>query len=431
MNLRTAQSDFNQEENVIVVTSYPEVVGKSLSNISGVATYSFHMLPSFTALLNKSDRNLIIIADKIGGKNSHRLENENSLLLRVWQRKSLGVFREILNAIGKFTKVKKILFHFEFNMFADAYVTGLLPWYLFILKLRGKEVTILMHQVVEDLSNLSGHLNIKRGSLRMLTLSFLLNTYTKLLCLSSSKIIVHDEVLKQRLKKIVKKEVFVVPHGLGEYTHVADQNTSREHLEIKKSKFVVLCFGFLTWYKGSDWIVDEFINYFKRTKDTSVQLILAGGKSATLSGHSNYDAYYDSLVNKVLAYPTIKITGYIPESEVKYYYGASDIVVLPYRFQMSASGPFSIGLSMERPFLLSENLKGVLYTEDIKYAMEEFNLNERDLLFKLEDRSFFAKIIKLINNKREITTLKKLSTQISKERQWKKVVNKFLYILDA
>lgn len=428
--MNTAQNktieEFNQEGNFIVVTPYPVMKDGKMYNVTGVATYSYHLTPHLAEHLNKIGKKLIILCDK--KDNNSQVVQDNVLIIPVWDRGDKKIYSQILRGLGLFNKVSNVLIHFEFNMYGEAFTTGFFP--LFLLRIRKKNTTLLLHQVAKDLTSLQGHLGI-RNKIKLKILDFLHHWFYYFLLKFSDKIIVHDQVLKERLLGISKKTVFVVPHGLGEYQNNCALIDARETLGIKKKSFVVLCFGFLTWYKGSDWIVDKVIEFNKKFGKTNLELIMAGGPSANLKDKDFYKVFYDDLLEKIKPYENIRITGFISDEEVHYYYCSSDVVVLPYRTQMSASGPFAVAMSFDRPFLLSKNLSGVLETYDIKKAMSEIGFESSDLLFDMEGNDFFKKLSLLQEDKKKLKKMALLSAKVAEARQWKNISEKFVTIVDA
>jgi glycosyltransferase involved in cell wall biosynthesis len=418
--------EFNKEGNFIVVTPYPVIKDGKMYNVTGVATYSYHLTPHLSAHLKKIGKKLIILCDK--KDNNKEIVEDNILILPIWERGSRGIYSQIKQGLKIFNKVSNVLIHFEFNMYGEALITGRFP--LLLLRIRKKNITLLLHQVAKDLTSLQGHLGID-NKVKLKILDFLHHWFYYFLLKFSDKIIVHDQILKERLLKISKKIVFVVPHGLGEYQNNCALIDARDYLGIKKNCFVILCFGFLTWYKGSDWIVDKIIEFNKKYGKTNIELIMAGGPSANLKDMDFYKKYYDGLMEKVKPHNNIKITGFVPDEEVHYYYCSADVVVLPYRTQMSASGPFAVAMSFDRPFLLSKNLSGVLETYDIKKAMSEIGFEHDDLLFNMKGEDFFNKLSLLQEDKKTLKKMALLSGKIAQARQWENISEKFVTIIDA
>jgi glycosyltransferase involved in cell wall biosynthesis len=290
----------------------------------------------------------------------------------------------------------------------------------------------LLHQVVENLSELSQHINLKEGSIKLRLLQLFLRNFYIFVLLTANKVVVHDEILKQRLIRMRKREVHVIPHGQGEYKDVCAIINARQHLNIPKNDFVILCFGFVTWYKGTDWIVKKFLEFYKLNPElTNVRLILAGGESANLRDKPHYQRFYADVVANAKKSPYILHTGFVSDQDVPYYFCASDVAVLPYRTQMSASGPLAIALSFNRPFLLSESIKGLLETFDIKDEMAKLQLKSDDILFNMNNNSLFEKIYNLVSNKGELELLSRLSSAIREKRDWKVTSSMFIEVIDA
>ena len=412
-----------------MISGYPHEKEGSFANVNGVSTYTYHLAPYLQEHLKKIGKSLIIIADKSKNESNEFLTQGNgALIYRCWEKNSKNVYKQILLGISKFNRVNNIFIHFEFNLYGDGFMTGLFP--LFLFSLRDKNTTLLLHQVAEDLTSLSGHLGIK-SAVKLKFLDFIHHRFYWFLLNLSDKVIVHDQILKERLLKISQKPVFVVPHGLGEYKDNCLILKARDHLKIDSKDFVILCFGFLTWYKGSDWIIDRFAEFYRKTSDESIKLVMAGGESANLKDKTYYKSYYRSVLDKSKSSPNISITGFIEDKAVPYYFCSADLVILPYRTQMSASGPFAVALSFDRPFLLSENLKGVLETYDVKEKMEEIGLTYNDLVFSLEGDSFFKKIAELAQNPQKIEKMAKLASSLKVIRDWDPISARFLSIIDA
>jgi hypothetical protein len=125
------------------------------------------------------------------------------------------------------------------------------------------------------------------------------------------------------------------------------------------------------------------------------------------------------------ASPFIQITDFVPEESIALYYLAADIVVLPYRTFMSSSGPLSIALSFNKPFLFSENLKAILKTSDFKESIEKLNINPKDLCFSLEDDSFIEKTQKYRENKESLLKLENVSKKLHSARQFESIAKRY------
>ena len=430
----SAQNKFNKPGNIIIISNYPTFDEKGvMGNINGVSKYTYHLLPQLKIDMEKENRKVVVLADIPRGSKEECLEKDGILFVRCWRKDDLKVYKRLLSTLKYFKNVNKVFVHFEFNMFGNMFTTLLFPVFLKSLRNRHKNITLLLHQVVENLDELNGHLNVKPSSLKIGVLNYGIKRFYWMVLGIANKIIVHDSIFMERLSVIRRKNpVFIIPHGMIDNSEYCEATDPRERLGIKKTDFIILVFGFLTWYKGSDWIAKQFVKYYKKTGDESIKLILAGGRSANLKDRGFYQKYYFDLLNTIEGYPNIIHTGFIAEEDIKDYYCAADVSVFPYRTHMSASGPFSYALSFDRPFLISKEVSSILDTPDIKEMMIGLGVEKSDLTFSLNHPGdLFDKIGKLIESKKRRNLMSLLSERIKIEREWGRTAKKFLFVIDA
>jgi glycosyltransferase involved in cell wall biosynthesis len=421
---------YNLSTSLAIIANFPVSKAGELHNLTGVAWYTYNLAPNFKSRLAKSNRKLIIFAEKTSA-NEEVYEYDDMLIVRCWKKGDPLVFVALEESLSQFNHVKKVFLQFEFNMYGEAFTSGLFPFFVLFSKLKGRDVTLLLHQVLNDLKDLGDHLGLKKKTLKYYIYQTFFRKFFQLVVPWTGKTIVHDQFLKEKLQTMVKHPVFVVPLGLTNKAKVCSLIEARKALKIQKGDFVVLCFGFLTWYKGSDWIINKFVEFFNQTGDTKIKLIMAGGKSANLEGKRFYENYYDKLVARAQKSPNISITGYIKEENVAHYFCSADAVILPYRVHMSASGPFAHALAFDRPFLLSTELGSVLDTSDIQEIMYDMNITKKDLLFKLEGMDLFKKITQLVQSREQRQLRSTFSEKIKDARDWNIIAGKFLYLIDA
>lgn len=427
--LKPFLTEYNSQNSVIMISSYPAKKDRSIKYLNAVASYADHLTPELNNSLVAKGKKLIILAEVLDGEEVYK-ENE-VLVVRGWKRNSLFVFTQLMAVLSLFNNVSKVFLQFEFNMLGGASATGQLPLFLLTQKITGRDVTVLLHQVVENLGDLSGHIGVGKKSVKLFVLQSFLNIFYRLALITSGKIVVHDEILRTRLNRLMTtNKVYVIPHGLGEYKNTCSLFDARGKLGYSHDEFTILCFGFVTWYKGSDWVVDQVSEFIKSNPKEKVKLVIAGGESANLRTKPHYMKFYNDLKAKIDACPQITLTGFISDSDVQYYFCAADVVILPYRTQMSASGPLAVTLSFNKPFLLSDRLLGALETEDIKNAMKDLNMGTEEVSFSLEGSDFFEKIKALKSNESYLNVLSDLSSLVREQRDWTVVSKKFLEVIE-
>lgn len=140
-----------------------------------------------------------------------------------------------------------------------------------------------------------------------------------------------------------KKPAKAVQHPL--YDNFGDKipkETAREYLGINKDEKIILFFGFIRNYKGLDILLDAM----KELQHTTIKLLVAG---EFYEDRKSYDEQIEKLGIKD---KLILRTDFIPDSEVKYYLCAADMVVQPYR-NATQSGVTPLAYHFEKPMVVT------------------------------------------------------------------------------
>jgi len=410
-------------KNLVVISSYPPRGETHNKKIVGVASYTKNLLLSFA---KRGKVNINVLAENL--PNEEKFYKEDKINVhRVWKRDSFLIFPTLLKEII-FKKDAKILFEFEHAMFGSPIFCLPLPFFLLFLKvLLRRDVTFVFHQVISDINDLSGHINLNKNGVKAIFLNAFISIFYRSLLLSITNAVVFEDELKLRLKRFGnEKKIEVIPHGIEEFEEVLNQEKAREKLKIDKNKFVILNFGFLAWYKGSDLIINLFKSLPKE-KRNKIKLILAGGPNPNHVGKKYYDLYIKKIETDAKK-NGVEVTGFVPEEKIPAYFRAADLVVFPYRTFMSSSGPLSMALSFKAPFIVSEQLSGLLNSKDFKKALELSKLSPDDLIFKLTSESFTSKIEVLMEGKLQ-EKMRKMSKTLEKERKFDKIAESYEKII--
>jgi glycosyltransferase involved in cell wall biosynthesis len=119
---------------------------------------------------------------------------------------------------------------------------------------------------------------------------------------------------------------------------------SREHalkaLNLDPSFRYLLFFGFIREYKGLDWLLEAFAD--EGLRQFPVKLIVAG------EFYTSAEKYYQIIKEKKLSDHIILRTDFIADNEVAYYFGASDMIVQPYK-SATQSGVTQIAFNYNKP----------------------------------------------------------------------------------
>ena len=141
------------------------------------------------------------------------------------------------------------------------------------------------------------------------------------------------------------------PHPL--YTHFGEKLPREQAIRalgLDPSRHTLLFFGLIREYKGLDILLEAF-----RDLPENYQLVVAGEPYGSFG---KYQAIIDSLPGKdrIRVFPD-----YIRDSEVKRYFSAADLAVLPYR-SATQSGISSIACHFDVPMAVTDvgGLKGTI-----------------------------------------------------------------------
>ncbi len=147
------------------------------------------------------------------------------------------------------------------------------------------------------------------------------------------------------LKKFTDKPAHLVPHPLYDhFGEIMDKKEACDFLGLSKSEKIILFFGFIRNYKGLDLLLEAMND--EKIRKAGVKLLIAG------EFYEDAKPYHDLIEKYQLQDQVILKTGFIPDSEVRYYFCAADLVVQPYR-SATQSGITPMAYHFERPMIVT------------------------------------------------------------------------------
>jgi glycosyltransferase involved in cell wall biosynthesis len=419
MNTQKLFEKFNTDETALIISGYPEKTSKGKNH--GIAWYT---KKTIEPIAKKYGQKFIVLAEKNHHNEPTTYMHGKILVLRIFDHKKIHLYPQILTWLVKFSKIKHVYVHSEFGMSGGIWHFGLLIPFLFLIRLAGKKVTFFSHNVIDNVEALSGHLNIAPHSLTAHVLNLGLRVYYWALAMMCMNIVVLDETLALRLAKFAPQEkILTLPIPVDKKSPQISQRKAKENLNIPATDKVILFFGFVTWYKGADWLIKTFDRLVKNKQIRNTHLIIAGGPSYSLASKPYYQAYYNELLSLTQSNRNIRITGFVPEKEIGQYYAAADMVVLPYRGLMGASGCLSHALSYEKPIMLSTLMGSALHNPEVKSILADLKMNTKDITFGLNTVAL-KRMIKMLKKPSEMGQLKKFSTELAAARNTERLLNK-------
>lgn len=141
------------------------------------------------------------------------------------------------------------------------------------------------------------------------------------------------------------KPVTYIPHPVYDnYGRSASREESLDFLQLPAGTRYLLFFGFIRDYKGLDLLLQAMGREEVRALD--VKLIVAG------EYYGGRERYEQIIRESDIAQSVILKTDFIPNDEVKYYFGAADLVVQPYK-SATQSGISQLAYHFEKPMLVT------------------------------------------------------------------------------
>jgi glycosyltransferase involved in cell wall biosynthesis len=404
-------NDFNKDDVVLVVSDYPQE-GRGEKN-HGIAWYTKQLLEPLAKNYNLK---FVVLGEKGRDNEPKTYQNGKILVLRVFDKKHFSLFPSILKMLLTFSKIKKVDVHSEFCATGGIKNLILLLPFLFLIKINRCQITYFAHNVVKDLNSFAPHLGFKKKSLKVKILNFGLKFYYKALSLLINRFVVMDEVIYDRLSGIVNpKKISLNPFWIENKKTKLSKESSRQKLNVAKDDFLLLYFGFITYYKGADWIIKAVKKIRSKNKFKNISLILAGGEAYSLKNNTYYQGFYRSLLRLTKNDKHIRITGFVAEKDLPTYFKAADVVVLPYRGIMGASGCLSHAIAYQKPFIISDKMKMMTKNQDFKQALSETQLEPKNIVFSYNNDSF-ASLIEFLQTPKNLKKTENLSKNLASKR---------------
>jgi glycosyltransferase involved in cell wall biosynthesis len=154
------------------------------------------------------------------------------------------------------------------------------------------------------------------------------------------------DVLKD-VKTFTSKPAAFTPHPVYDiYKEAVSKGEACKKIGADPSKKYLLFFGFIREYKGLDWLLEAMAD--ERIRKSGIELIAAG---------EYYNKDVEAANNAIIAAnqlgSTVHMrTDFIPDSEVRYYFSAADLVVQPYK-HATQSGITQIAFHFEKPMVVT------------------------------------------------------------------------------
>jgi len=170
--------------------------------------------------------------------------------------------------------------------------------------------------------------------------------FTKYFLKSCDAFITMSESVMHDLRKLEKhKPAQQVFHPLYDnFGEPLAKEEARKKLNIDPSAKLALFFGFIRKYKGLDLLLKAMSNEDIRSQ--GIKLMVAG------EFYEDQEPYSEIIKSLGIEDSLLLKTNFIPDSDVKYYLSAADVVIQPYR-NATQSGVTPLAYHFEKPMIVT------------------------------------------------------------------------------
>lgn len=403
-------------QNLLIISPYPPKSGKYNHTHSALASFSANLVEGI--MKNHKHLKLTVLSD-IYKHEKKVFQNKQLTIERIWQKNDPLIYFKLfwkLRSLYLRHSGSDLFIHFEWNVFGRSYYYLILfPFFLLALKMIKIKTYVITHGVIKDVEDLGMYGKLKANILVRGSRLFYFMT-----SLFSKKVIVTEASLVKKYLSICNNpdKIVFIPHGVDTNLPILKKEKARKLLKMN-GDFLTVYFGFLSYYKGPDILVD----LFKNQKDL---LYLVGGGSKNYVTDISYQKYLKNIYQKAKMQKNIKITGFIKNQAIPSYLNASDLMIFPYRSMLSSSGPLSMSFSFEKPILLSRPLAGYFEGRDFQEALKLVGLRKNNLIFELNANDLDKKLEFAKKNMHKFILFSKI---MKEKRSWDIVAYKYLKLL--
>ncbi|HMQ70173.1 MAG TPA: glycosyltransferase [Ignavibacteria bacterium] len=204
--------------------------------------------------------------------------------------------------------------------------------------------------------------------------------FTKLAFSQGDYFVVMSKTVEDDLKLFSKGKPYkLIPHPVYnifgdkvEKTEAKDFIKKEYDIDLQNEK-VILFFGYIRKYKGLNYLIDAMPEILKKVK---LKLLVVG------EYYGDEEKYREQIRTLGLEEDIKVVSDFVPDSNVKYFFSASDVVVLPYS-DATQSGIIQIAYHYDKPVIAT----------DVGGLAEVVRNNETGLIIEPKNPGAIAKAI--------------------------------------
>jgi len=385
---------------ICIISTWPPTPG-------GVAAYTKRITSALNSLPTKSKPTITVFADKLG---DHSIAEEKEEIpgveiKRIWSRDALYLIKIIRKIVGEHFDIVHI--QHEYILYGRLLSFLSFPLLVLLMRILQGRVVVQLHSVIPrrliDFDFLStNNISEKRSLVPLFKISVFIVTF--LTCKFSNVVIVHADYLRKSLIQdyfASSKKVRILRYGLAK----PEREYSSPQLPKGRTVHNILFYGYLSGRKGVDLLLRAFAQLAAKRGD--IRLIVAGGNSP----HTRTDILSEmkQLAQELRIEQDVYFTGEKGAVEMEPLFEGADVLVLPYKYSVSASDVISKACRYCVPIIAS----------DIGVLKEEIQHGRTGLLFRAGSIEELKNAISsLLDNRRIQHTIRTNLYDYARERSW-------------
>lgn len=247
--------------------------------------------------------------------------------------------------------------------------------------------------------------------------------FTKLAFSQADYFIVMSKTVEEDLKifnkgkpyKLIQHPVYNI-FGDKVSKEEAKEFINKEYKADVRNEKIILFFGYIRKYKGLNYLIDAMPEILKRT---DLKLLVVG------EFYDDENKYREQIRNLKLEDHIKVISDFVPDMNVRYFFSASDVVVLPYA-DATQSGIIQIAYHYDKPVIATDvgGLAEVVRNNETGFIIEPKNSKAvADAVIKFYESKLEAKFSKNAAEEKKKFTWEKFTAEISEMVSNKKIIN--------
>ncbi|RPI27977.1 MAG: glycosyltransferase [Acidobacteria bacterium] len=346
-----------------MITSYPPAGLKYAEGERALSWYSANLMGELPA----GDTSYVIYANRIAGEPATSAISSRVKIVRCWEP-GLFAWLHILRKV-KADRPDLVHVQHEIFQFGKGFAAFGPPLMILLFKILRIPTVVTLHSVPPLQKIDRSFMKAYRVNAPPILARILFWSTIWPIATLADRLVVHAEEFVDSLKgpyhvPRLQGRTTVIPLGVESVSRGLGAQEAKERLSVA-GKSAILFFGNLTGYKGLEMLIDSM--GLLKQDFPHLTLIVAGADTPGIqvAGDRPYSVILKERAERVGA--DIRFTGFVRESDVQLHFSAADLVVLPYTIALSSSGPFSLALAYERPFIASTALGGIVASEDVLF----------------------------------------------------------------